>query len=306
MGKGKGSRKGLLSLVRSGNSILELKYCRLGLFLKIYKYISVRCSFNVKFIFSRYKSISRKNIFVQNYNFKMKDVKKIKNRSYISDRMDYVLEYYEKSINMKRYKHLRHFFNKFYKSGFYYKFQKFFYDYFYFFSDLNVYINLNVKHFLFYRKLLSFFKKKDSRLLINEDRLVDIIIQNTDFNFKNVEGLVSIFLKKKKLINSKYNFTLNMITKYLSIKRLKLKNLKIKRLKLKNFNDHLTKSISNFIKSYKKKSRNLILNKKKILKKNYIIKSYFSKIKKKKLIIKPKTVNSFYFYNFIEYDRLME
>lgn len=156
MGKGKGSRKGLLSLVKSGNSILELKYCRLGLFLKIYKYISVRCSFIVKFLFSRYKSISRLGLFVQNYNFKIKSFKKLKNKNYISNRMDNILSYYEKSINMKRYKHLNFFYNKYYNYGFNYRYQKNFYEDFYFFCDLSIYMDLKIKYYLFYKKLLFF------------------------------------------------------------------------------------------------------------------------------------------------------
>lgn len=285
MGKGKGSRKGLLSLVKSGNSILELKYCRLGLFLKIFKYISIRCSFNVKFFFSRYKSISRFGLFVQNYNFKIKTIKKIKNKYYIYKRMDYVLDYYEKSINMKRYKHLRYFLNKFYTSGFYFKFQKFFYAYFYFFYNLYTYTNLNIKFFLFYRKLLSFFKRKNIRRKRRENSKITNARDETDFNFKNLKRLISLFLKKKDLINTKFNFL--------------FKNLKKKKTELKL-------QVYNFIKYYKRRIRGIFRYRKEILKENYIINLKKKKKKRIGVKIRMRKIKHFYFYNFIEYERLFE
>lgn len=97
MGKGKGSRKGLLSLIKSGNSLLELNYCRLGLLLKLYKYISVRCSFKTNYVFKKTHSAARFNIYLNNFNIKLKSYKKIKNKKYIKSRLREVLSIYKKS-----------------------------------------------------------------------------------------------------------------------------------------------------------------------------------------------------------------
>lgn len=97
MGKGKGSRKGTLALIKSGNSLVELNYCRLGLLLKLYKYISVRCSFKTNYVFCKTFSTARFNLHLNNFNVKFKPYKKIKNKKYISSRLNEVFSIYKKS-----------------------------------------------------------------------------------------------------------------------------------------------------------------------------------------------------------------
>ena len=115
MGKGKGSRKGRLSLVNSGNSIVELKYCRFGLFFKLYKYISTRCSFNTNYIYNKNVNLSRFNLNIINYSTKCKNVKKLKTKSYIVSRMSEVLDIYSKISDIKRYKKINTLFNSYFK-----------------------------------------------------------------------------------------------------------------------------------------------------------------------------------------------
>lgn len=97
MGKGKGSRKGTLALMKSGNSILELNYCRLGLLLKLYKYISVRCSFKTNYVFRKTFSSMRFNMYLNSFNIKIKSYRKIKSKRYIKSRLNEVLGIYKKS-----------------------------------------------------------------------------------------------------------------------------------------------------------------------------------------------------------------
>jgi hypothetical protein len=105
MGKGKGSRKGLLSLVKSGNSIIELKYCRLGLFKKIFRCISVRCSFFVNYIFKKTKSINNKKVIL-NFFKKAKFIRRIPSKSCRLDRLEEIRFVYE---NINDFKMLRMF-----------------------------------------------------------------------------------------------------------------------------------------------------------------------------------------------------
>lgn len=117
MGKGKGSRKGLVCLVKSGNSIVELKYCRLGLLLKLKKYVGVRCSFKTNLIFSGYNPLSRFNLQIQNCNFRTKNIRKIISRFNVDTRISEVLDIYSKSSNIKRNKHAKRLFNRYYLKG---------------------------------------------------------------------------------------------------------------------------------------------------------------------------------------------
>ena len=141
MGKGKGSRKGLVCLVKSGNSIIELKYCRLGLLLKLCKYIGIRCSFKTHFIFSNFKSISRMGLNVINYSIKLKPTLGIKNKRYIKNRLLEVYDQYNKSSNIKRYKNVKKHYRRYFGKKFTFRFRR-------------IYISK------YHRFLKKFFKKK--------------------------------------------------------------------------------------------------------------------------------------------------
>lgn len=223
MGKGKGSRKGLLSLVHSGSSILELKYCRLGLFLKLYRYISIRCSFNVKFLFFRYRSISRLGLYVQNFNLKLKGFKKLKCKKYIMDRMSFIEEYYKKSINLKRFNHLRFFYNKYYARGLYYKLPSTFLTSFYFFNHLSYYTTLNKNLFLFFKKTTRMYLRYKNSVNFKRLELEDIIRKDVKHYYRN-NPTVSSFRVISPLYNKKKKYLLKKIVKIL------LKSFFIKKL----------------------------------------------------------------------------
>ena len=112
MGTGKGSRKGLLALVKSGNSVLELKNCRGGLLLKASKYLGVRCTFNTQAISAIYGSISKRGLAVHNYNIKYKKLKRIP-LNYVKDRMDEIYITYSSSSNIKRLKKVFQYLNNY-------------------------------------------------------------------------------------------------------------------------------------------------------------------------------------------------
>ena len=123
MGKGKGSRKGIVSLVKSGNSIVELRYCRLGLILKLYKYISVRCSFKVHFLFSIFKNISRMGLTVLNYNIKLNPNSRIKSKRYIDNRLLDIYTQYSKSSDVKRYGFLKKHYAQYTQPSIYFRYR---------------------------------------------------------------------------------------------------------------------------------------------------------------------------------------
>lgn len=102
MGKGKGSRKGLVSLVKSGNSIIELKHIRLNLLKYICNYISVRTSFKVKYIHSFTKSISFNGSPFFRYFKKFSYYPKIINHDANVSRIKDLNETYTITSNLKR------------------------------------------------------------------------------------------------------------------------------------------------------------------------------------------------------------
>jgi large subunit ribosomal protein L16 len=252
MGKGKGSRKGRLSLVKSGNSLIELKYCRFGLFYKLYRYISVRCSFNTNYLFLKSKGTSRFNINTSNYNIKLKNFKKLKNKLYISNRMDEILDIYGKSTDLKRYGRTLMFFNRYYSKSCYYLVLNGRKNFDYSFYYLNHYFKKKKLYNFLYSNLhkhLSFFWLKLKRRKIRRKRR----IQKNYNLYKKYKKTIHMY--KKLIIDIIKGSNLKILNIKKNIKKNKYKKKYISKLKSKIFNLKASRSfsINKFI-SIKKKN----------------------------------------------------
>ena len=103
MGKGKGSRKGRVCYVKSGVSMIELNYCRLGILLYLFKYIKVRCSFKLSYFYKRVKKFSSSNQLVKYRLINKKNkFRKIKNKFFIRKRIGEVIRTYKSTKRISR------------------------------------------------------------------------------------------------------------------------------------------------------------------------------------------------------------
>ncbi len=298
MGKGKGSRKGRLSLVKSGNSLVELKYCRFGLFYKLYRYVSIRCSFNTNYFFLRSKGTSRFNISMNNYCIKLRNLKKLKNRLYVTNRIDEILDIYGKSSDLKRYKKVFTFFNRYYNKQSVHFISEGRDEFTYSFSYMNFYLKKKIQYYYLQSKLhryINFFwikrvkrmkrrnkrryknyyllKKYKNILKFYKEAIVTSIKKSNMYILKIKKKKLKYLIDRKKLkFYEKLNLSLVMIknvrssniTKFKKIKKTYLKKLKkLKKSKVQ---------IYNWNKFHFKYNKLFIINKKNInnvLSKNY-------------------------------------
>lgn len=297
MGKGKGSRKGRLSLVKSGNSLVELRYCRFGLFFKLYKYISTRCSFNTNYFFLKSKGISRFNINTNNYCIKYKRLKKIKNKLYISNRFDEVLSVYGRSSDMKRYRKTMNFFNKFYQQPIYYMISEGRRSFKYSHRYLKHYFKKKKRYNLLYSKLYKYSNIFWIKLQKRKKRKKKRLSKSYRW-YKIYKNKINFFKNSIKFSVKNYNNDVLSIKK--KIKKIKLKKiLNIKKIKLNiSYVEDTKKYRSISIKKFRRLRRNYI-KKIKTLRKIRMCWWFFFKLKYNKIpFIKKKKIEKILIKNY--------